>query len=222
MKKFVLNVPLTHKADGFAPIECVVERIVTIPQRHFDEILEHPLQDSPYIAENKQYMWNDGDTAHCVLFLSYDTDDGILVQCEGYDCARRSQFIPDAKNLVFASGFTAPENRIHDSLMKMAEEAARLSHQGETSLNFKELADKMGLWDGTDDCAVQMENETVMRSIWRDPIRWSRMSQCDERRPENWMAILLYKGVNRFICINTVGRKVLHKNPDKKYREGSL
>ena len=145
MKKFVLNVPLTHKADGFAPIECVVERIVTIPQRYFDEMLEHPLQDSPYIAENKQYMWNDGDTAHCVLFLSYDTDDGILVQCEGYDYARRSQFIPDAKNLVFASDFTAPENRIHESLMKMAEEAARLSHQGETAINFKELADKMGL-----------------------------------------------------------------------------
>lgn len=145
MKKFVLNVPLTHKADGFSPIECVVERIVTIPQRYFDEMLEHPLQDSPYIAENKQYMWNDGDTAHCVLFLSYDTDDGILVQCEGYDYARRSQFIPDAKNLVFASGFTEPENRIHESLMKMAEEAARFSHQGKTGINFKELADKMGL-----------------------------------------------------------------------------
>ena len=72
MKKFVLNVPLTHKADGFAPIECVVERIVTIPQRHFDEILEHPLQDSPYIAENKQYMWNDGDNQR--LFFAGETE----------------------------------------------------------------------------------------------------------------------------------------------------
>lgn len=145
MKKFVLNVALTHKAGGFSPIECVVERVVTIPQQYFDEMLVHPLQDSPYIAENKQYMWNDGNTAHCVLFLSYDTDDGILVQCEGYDYARRSQFIPDARNLAFTAGFSSPENRIHESLMKMAEEAAKLSHQGETAINFKELADKMGL-----------------------------------------------------------------------------
>ena len=48
MNKLVLNVPLRHKAECFAPVECVVERVVTIPQRYFDEMLEHPLQDSPY------------------------------------------------------------------------------------------------------------------------------------------------------------------------------
>ena len=143
MNKLVLNVPLRHKTDGFVPTECVVERIITIPQRAFEQIQERPMQDSPCIANNKQYMWNEGDTAHCVLFLSHDTEDGILVQCEGYDYARRSQYIPDAKNFVFASGFSAPENRIHEALVKMAEEAAKQCHNGEKSLNFKELADKM-------------------------------------------------------------------------------
>ena len=145
MNKLVLNVPLRHKADGFAPVECVVERVVTIPKRAFDEIRENTLQFNSYIADNKPYMWNDRQTAHCVLFLSYDSDDGILVQCEGYDYARRSQFIPGAKNLIFAADFSAPEHRIHEALMKMAEEAAKHCHNGEKNLNFKALADKMGL-----------------------------------------------------------------------------
>ncbi len=111
MKKLVLNVPLQHKAECFS----TVERVVTIPQRAFDQMREQPLQDCTYIAKNKQYMWHDGDTEHCVLFLSYDSDDGILVQCEGYDYARRSQFIPGAKNLVFAADFSALENRNRQS-----------------------------------------------------------------------------------------------------------
>ena len=145
MNKLVLNATLLHKADGFAPVECVVERIVTIPQRAFDQMLEHPLQDSPYIADHKPYMWHDGDTEHCVLFLSYDSDDGILVQCEGYDYARRSQFIPGAKNLVLAADFSTPEHRIHEALLRMADEAVKHCHNGEKSLHFKALADKMGL-----------------------------------------------------------------------------
>ena len=143
MKKMVLKVPLQHKAESLEPETCVVEKIVLLRHQAFEEMRANPLRDSPYIAENKRFMWCDAKSEHCVLFLDCEGEDGLLVQSEGYSYARRAQFIPGAKNLVYAAEMTPAEQRIHGYLADMVEEAAKQMHRGEESFSFRELAEEV-------------------------------------------------------------------------------
>ena len=43
------------------------------------------------------------NTAHCILFLDANGIDGILVEAEGVDYARKSQFIPNARAIIEAN-----------------------------------------------------------------------------------------------------------------------
>ena len=143
MKKMVLKVPLQHKAECFAPETCVVEKVVLLRHQAFEEMRANSLRDNPYIIENKRFMWCDAKSEHCVLFLDCEGEDVLLVQSEGFSYARRAQFIPGAKNLVYAAEMTPAEQRIHGYLADMVEEAAKQMHRGEESFSFRELAEEV-------------------------------------------------------------------------------
>ena len=55
-----------------------------------------------------------GNTAHCILFLDANGSDGILIEAEGADYARKSQFIPNARAIVEANGLIAGERQLHE------------------------------------------------------------------------------------------------------------
>ena len=74
---------------------------------------DHPLDDCPEIIENRDLMYMEGNTAHCILFLDANGSDGILVEAEGADYARKSQFIPNARAIIEASMMCIPLQRFH-------------------------------------------------------------------------------------------------------------
>ncbi len=100
MKKPIINTPLYRKADRYEPHRCVVEKAVAIPHTAFEQMRLHPVRDSTYIKEYKDLMYYADNTDHCVLFIDNDSGDGMLVQAEGFDYARYSQFVPDARGLM--------------------------------------------------------------------------------------------------------------------------
>ena len=104
--------------------------------------------------------------------------------------------------------------------MKMAEEAARFSHQGKTGINFKELADEMGLdfeeelgralaelLRNREDIAmaeyvplcVDFQPDLVIKP---KPLQTMQLMRSASR----WIG-RCWKAAHRFICINTVGRQ---------------
>ncbi|MBQ8010525.1 MAG: hypothetical protein IJ265_03125 [Oscillospiraceae bacterium] len=54
----------------------------------------------PEIAQHKDLMYMAEGVAHCLLFVDSKTGDGLLVEAEGYDYARNSHFVPNAKATV--------------------------------------------------------------------------------------------------------------------------
>ena len=84
-------------------------------------------------------MYTEDNTAHCLLFVDYDSGDGILVESEGSNYARKSQFVPNARALLESNEMTASETRLHNDLKKIADKVAELAHCGETSFTFDEL-----------------------------------------------------------------------------------
>ena len=97
------------------------------------------MHDDPYIVAYRDLMYTEGDTAHCLLFVDYDSGDGVLVESEGSNYARKSQFIPNARALLESNEMTAAETRLHNDLKKIADKVAELAHCGEISLAFDEL-----------------------------------------------------------------------------------
>ena len=85
------------------------------------------------------------DVAHCLLFVDYDTGDGIIAEAEGCGYARKSQFIPNARALLESNELTASEWKLHEQLKRITDKITELAHCGEKSFTFEDLLEESGL-----------------------------------------------------------------------------
>ena len=139
MKKITFNALLNHKAHNYKPMQIEVEKVIPLYGKRFEQMRDHPLDDCPEIIENRDLMYMEGNTAHCILFLDANGSDGILVEAEGADYARKSQFIPNARAIVEANDITAGERQLHAELKAMADRIAELAHTGQKHFTFEEM-----------------------------------------------------------------------------------
>ena len=105
--KLILNANLICKADRFTPCEIVVEKVIKVSDREFKTLMDKPLKDNYYLPTYKDLMGFYDDTYHGVLFVNKQSGDGLLVNSEGADYARYSQFIPNASGIIAAHEQTA-------------------------------------------------------------------------------------------------------------------
>ena len=95
-----LNVHLIRKADDYALQRCEVAEVVEISHEDFNELKCNPLKDYSFITENKDKLeYENVSTVPCIMFIDGDGDDGILVDPQGYDYARYSAYISNARQL---------------------------------------------------------------------------------------------------------------------------
>ena len=139
MKKITFNAPLNHKAYSDEPMQIEVEKVITLYGKRFEQMRDHPLEDAPEIMENRDLMYREDNTAHCLLFLDANGNDGILVEAEGADYARKSEFISNARAIIEANDITAGERQLHAELRAMADRIAELAHAGQTHFTFEEM-----------------------------------------------------------------------------------
>lgn len=139
MKKITFNAPLNHKAYSYEPMQIEVEKVIPLYGKRFEQMRDHPLEDAPEIIDNKDLMYMEGNTAHCILFLDANGSDGILVEAEGADYARKSQFIPNARAIIEANDITAGEHQLHAEMKAMADRIAELAHTGQKHFIFEDM-----------------------------------------------------------------------------------
>jgi hypothetical protein len=97
-----LNAQLHHKQSEYNTSPCVVEKIIELPKHEFLSICHAPLRHCAFITENADLMHRDANGVyHCLMVLGEDCDDGILIEAEGYDYARKSAFVPGARQIMF-------------------------------------------------------------------------------------------------------------------------
>ncbi len=139
MKKITFNALLNHKAHNYKPMQIEVEKVIPLYGKRFEQMRDHPLEDSPEIIENRDLMYMDGNTAHCILFLDANGNDGILVEAEGSNYARKSEFISNARAIIEANDITAGERQLHAELRAIADRIAELAHTGQKQFTFEEM-----------------------------------------------------------------------------------
>ena len=110
-----LNVHLIRKADDYALQRCEVAEVVEISHEEFNELKSNPLQDYSFIAENKDKLeYENVSTVPCIMFLDSDGDDGVLADPQGYDYARYSAYISNARQLCRLGQYPALDDYNRD------------------------------------------------------------------------------------------------------------
>ena len=96
----IIQAELKCKQTGCEADPCAVDKVIELPSQRFQQFSRALLADYDFIAENKNAIRRDGDTRHCLLILDADGTDGFLADPQGYNYARYSAFVPNARSLL--------------------------------------------------------------------------------------------------------------------------
>ena len=130
-----LQAIFARKADDYPVWDCVIEKIVELPEAEYTYFKSAPLRDMPLIAENTDLMYRDENGVfHCLLVLGEGTSDGILIESEGYNYARYSSFMPGAREFV-----TARLNQLADQIIR---ESTQNTSNGTWAVHFDEILER--------------------------------------------------------------------------------
>ena len=111
----IIQAELKCKQTGCEAGPCAVDKVIELPSPRFQQFSRALLADYDFIAENKNAIRHDDDARHCLLILDADGTDGVLVDPQGYNYARYSAFVPNARSLL------TPDMAIDRSYLSPAE-----------------------------------------------------------------------------------------------------
>ena len=111
----IIQAELKCKQTGCEAEPCTVDKVIELPSSRFRLFSRALLADYDFIAENKNAVRHDEAASHCLLILNAEGTDGFLVDPQGYNYARYSAFVPNARSLL------TPDMAIDRSYLSSAE-----------------------------------------------------------------------------------------------------
>ena len=96
----IIQAELKCKQTGCEADLCAVDKVIELPSPRFRQFNRALLADYDFIAENKNAVRHDEAARHCLLILNAEGKDGFLVDPQGYNYARYSAFVPNARSLL--------------------------------------------------------------------------------------------------------------------------
>ena len=124
----IIQAELKYKEPIYDGEPCVADKVIELPADRFKQFGRALLADHDFIAENKNAIRYKKDTRHCLLILDAEGTDGFLVDPQGYNYARYSAFIPNARSLLTPNvaidrSYLSPEepwrNESRDEILRM-------------------------------------------------------------------------------------------------------
>lgn len=105
-EKLKLNAMMWRKPETLEPLSYKVSEVIVLSDAEFRDVMKKSLEDRGYLSGRH------GDDT-CVLLLSENGDDGILVDTQGCNYPRYAAFIPKAK--IIANEFMQRVTEEQDS-----------------------------------------------------------------------------------------------------------
>ena len=88
-----INAVLRCKESEIKPRAYEVSEVITLSDKEYESVLKEPLKD-------REYLKGRTGQESCVLLIGENSDDGILVDTQGYAYPRYSAFIPNAREIA--------------------------------------------------------------------------------------------------------------------------
>ena len=107
----IIQAELRRKQSEYEGEPCAVDKVIELPSPRFKQFSRALLADYDFIAENKDSIQRDEDARHCLLILDAEGKDGFLVDPQGYNYARYSAFVPNARSYLSPAEPWRNENR---------------------------------------------------------------------------------------------------------------
>ena len=96
----IIQAELRRKQSEYEGEPCAVDKVIELPSPRFKQFSRALLADYDFIVENKNAVRHDEDARHCLLILDAEGTDGFLIDPQGYNYARYSAFVPNARSLL--------------------------------------------------------------------------------------------------------------------------
>lgn len=111
IEQIKMNVKFDCKASDCKTERAIIEKVIELSNEQFEEIINSPLSDQKlFEIENEKMYVDDSNNVHCILLISQEREEGLLVECEGYNYARYTSVIPHARKLIGESFINIYDN----------------------------------------------------------------------------------------------------------------
>ena len=80
-------------------IHVEVDKVIQLSAQQFQKFSANLLRDMPFLIANKHPTGYDKGVTRCLLVTTRRNRDGILVDCQGFNYARYSCYVPDKHSL---------------------------------------------------------------------------------------------------------------------------
>lgn len=84
-----------HKLPEMKTLDCEIEKVVNLSTSEYAAFYQQLLGNYDFIIENDGIMGMKDGTAHCILVMSEELDEGILVNSSGCGFARSVSYFPN-------------------------------------------------------------------------------------------------------------------------------
>lgn len=97
-KDLMLKAHFMAKEPRLESMQCKVEKIISLSKEDFEYFTNHLLKEYPFLKENKESMYVDGnEICHCLLVIGEGHQEGVLVGAQGYGYARYTSMFSNAR-----------------------------------------------------------------------------------------------------------------------------
>jgi hypothetical protein len=133
-----LKVNFERKIPTFNLSEAFIEAVVILPEQRFKAFSRGLLKDEDFIKDHKESMYMDEKgVRHSLLILGDQSDDGFLVESQGYDYARYVAWLPRIKPYFNQQMLQLAEALIREGCMH--------TESGNWITDFDEIKDQYGI-----------------------------------------------------------------------------
>lgn len=126
-----------YRLTNFPADDCRIEKAIELSPEDFRKLQIGPMQELPFIVENKSCMFDKDGVKHCLLALEQGGLDGILIQSTGPDYPCYAAYISGMRDIL-----NAEISRAVDFIVK---EGTQNTTSGNWIVRFDELEEHLGL-----------------------------------------------------------------------------
>lgn len=130
---------LQHHPASFLPhlTTCQIEKVVELPDEEFSALLQYPMREHRFIAENLSYIVDRGSVIHSLMALGQGHSDGVIIAAEGRVRAEYAAYLPEARSII---------NRELDRAAELIiQRGTERTGTGSWCVCFEELQEHLGL-----------------------------------------------------------------------------
>ena len=128
----IIEALLEQKATTIKPDQCQVDVIVPLTHGNFEYLKNCTLDDYEFIKDVLDKLpATDDDIHHCILAIDEETQNGILIDPQGFSYPRSTAYIPNAGMMLEAEEYPSLTNYTK-AMREIAETVTQLALNSHT------------------------------------------------------------------------------------------